>query len=81
MIYIHQKYLKILNSCIGFDSGCVRRQMDNFVQDLISGHRDYNSDNPTENPEKTPLDKIVQNPTQLLISFFDGSIKECHYLW
>ena len=34
-------------SCVGFDSGCVRRQMDNFVQGLISDHHYCNSDNLT----------------------------------
>ena len=28
--------IHIVNICVGFDSGCVRRRMDNLVQDLIS---------------------------------------------
>ena len=40
-------FKKKFNSCVGFDSGCMRRQMDNFVQDLISAHHDCNSDNLT----------------------------------
>ena len=34
-----------LNSCVGFDSGCVRRQMDNFVHDLISANHDSDFEN------------------------------------
>ena len=36
-----------LISCVGFDSGCVRRQMDNFVHDLISPNHDGESKNLT----------------------------------
>ena len=39
------KLIVELNGCVVFDSGCVRRQMDNFVQDLISAHHDCNLDN------------------------------------
>ena len=35
------------NSCVGFDSGCMRRQMDNFVHDLISANHDSDSENLT----------------------------------
>ena len=35
------------NSCVGFDSGCVRRQMNNFVHDLISPNHDGESKNLT----------------------------------
>ena len=34
-----------INSCVGFDSGCVRRQMDNFVHDLISANHDSDFEN------------------------------------
>ena len=35
----------LINSCVGFDSGCVRRQMDNFVHDLISANHDSDFEN------------------------------------
>ena len=34
-----------VKNCVGFDSDCVRRQMDNFVKDLISAHHDCNPEN------------------------------------
>ena len=39
--------LAYFNSCVGFDSSCVRRQMDNFVHDLISANHDGESKNLT----------------------------------